>query len=67
MTETTSQPLVISVTEAAVLLGVSRATAYECVRTKELPSIRLGGRILIPRQRLLDMIDGNGGNDGRVA
>ena len=37
-----------SVTEAAAILGISRTTAYECVRTGELPSLRLRGRIVVP-------------------
>ena len=37
-----------SVTEAANILGISRTTAYECVRTGELPSLRLRGRIVVP-------------------
>lgn len=37
-----------SVNEAAVILGISRTTAYQCVRTKELPSLRFRGRIVIP-------------------
>ena len=36
-----------SVDEAAVILGISRTTAYQCVRTKELPSLRFRGRIVI--------------------
>lgn len=38
----------ITVTEAAVWLGISRQTAYQEVRTGAIPSIRLGRRILVP-------------------
>ena len=48
--------LTLTVTEAAQLLGIGRGTAYECVRTGELPSIKLGGRIVIP-QRALEAIE----------
>lgn len=48
----------ITVTEAAHLLGISRGMAYECVRTGEIPSIRLGGRILIPKAQLDALING---------
>lgn len=60
-----SEPLAITVSEAADLLGISRSTAYECVRTGELPSVRLAGRILIPRQRLEAFLAG--GDDARAA
>jgi excisionase family DNA binding protein len=44
--------LVFTVTEAAYLINVSRAFAYELVARGELPSIRLGRRIVIPRAGL---------------
>lgn len=50
--------LTVTVTEAAKLLGVSRAMAYECVHTGEIPSVRLGARILVPRHRLVALLDG---------
>ncbi|MCP4224125.1 MAG: helix-turn-helix domain-containing protein [Actinomycetia bacterium] len=52
-----TEPLTISVTEAAKLLGIGRGTAYECVRTGELPSIKLGRRIVIPRRALDALLD----------
>jgi excisionase family DNA binding protein len=55
-----SQPadrLTYSVEEAALLLGVSRNSAYEAVRKGELPTVRLGRRILIPRSRLEALLD----------
>ena len=36
-----------SVDEAAAILGISRTTAYECVKSKELPALRFRGRIVI--------------------
>jgi excisionase family DNA binding protein len=40
-------PLLISVPRAARILGISRATAYRLAASGELPSRRLGGRILV--------------------
>ena len=51
-----SEPLVISVEEAAKLLGISRGLAYEAARQGELPVIRLGRRLLVPRARLLELV-----------
>lgn len=42
-----------TVEEAARSLGISRALAYDLVRRGDIPSLRLGRRILIPR-RVLD-------------
>lgn len=49
--------LTFNVGEAAELLGVSRAFAYELVARGELPAIRLGRRILIPRHALAAFVD----------
>jgi excisionase family DNA binding protein len=46
-------PLVLTVEEAAALLGISRGLAYEGCRRGDLPSIRIGRRILVPRGQLL--------------
>lgn len=52
-----SDRLVLTVTEAGELLGISRAFAYELVSRGELPVIRLGRRRLVPRRALLALID----------
>jgi len=46
-----------TVTEAALILGISRTTAYECVRTGELQSLRLRSRIVIPAHAIAAMLD----------
>lgn len=46
--ETTSHPLTLTVEQAAKVLGISRSTAYELVHTGEIPSLRLGRRIVVP-------------------
>ncbi|MCP3992839.1 MAG: excisionase family DNA-binding protein [Actinomycetia bacterium] len=49
--------LTISVDEAASLLGISRSAAYDCVKTGELPSIRMGRRVLIPLAVLQRLVE----------
>ncbi len=44
--------LTITVEEAARLLGIGRSLAYEAARCGELPAIRVGRRLLIPRVAL---------------
>jgi excisionase family DNA binding protein len=46
------QPLTLTVEQAAKLLGIGRSTAYELVHTGDIPSLRLGRRIVIPIDRL---------------
>ena len=47
-----------TVTEAAELLGISRSSAYECVRRGEIPSLTLGRRVVIPRRAFEALLDG---------
>jgi len=49
--------LVYSVTEAMKLLGISRASAYNLIQTRQIPFLRFGKRILIPRVALLKMLE----------
>ncbi len=48
--------LVFSVEETAVLLGISRAFAYELVARGEIPSLRLGRRIVVPRVSIDELV-----------
>jgi len=50
--------LTLTVPEAARLLGISRALAYDAVRRGELPSIRVGRRIVISRVALERILEG---------
>ena len=53
------QKLVLSVEEARKLLGLSRGLMYQAVNSGEIPSIRIGRRILIPRVRLEQILKGD--------
>jgi len=47
----------LTVEEAAAILGIGRTLAFELARTGQLPTIRLGRRILVPRVALERMLD----------
>jgi|TARA_Y100000310_G_scaffold331767_1_gene405954 excisionase family DNA binding protein len=47
-----SEKLTLTVKETAQLLGLSRNSAYQGVLTGEIPHIKVGKRILIPRLAL---------------
>jgi len=53
----TQDRLTMTVEEAAAALGISRALAYEAVQHGDIPCIRIGRRILVPRSRLMKMLD----------
>ena len=45
-----------SVPEVAQILGISPAGAYRCVRSGEIPALTLGGRIVVPRKALAELL-----------
>lgn len=52
-------PLFLTVMDVANLLGISRASAYELVRQENFPKLKIvQGRTIIPRDRLLEWLDG---------
>ncbi len=52
MKRTDSDILVWTIPEAAKKLGIGRNTAYEAARTGEIPTIKIGKRLLVPREAL---------------
>jgi excisionase family DNA binding protein len=50
---------VVTLKEAAVLLRISRGSAYQAAKTKEIPTIRIGRRLLVPLTALERMLAGN--------
>lgn len=54
---TTSERLLLRPAEAAELIGVSRARAYELIAQGEIPSIKLGASIRVPMRALHAWID----------
>jgi excisionase family DNA binding protein len=51
-TQTAPERMTVTVEEAAQLLGIGRQSAYQAARAGELPTIRLGRRLLVPLHRL---------------
>jgi excisionase family DNA binding protein len=52
----TELPLVLTVEEAAEALRISRGSAYEGIRTNEIPHVRIGRTIRVPRKALLALL-----------
>jgi excisionase family DNA binding protein len=44
------------VKEAAAILGVGRNTAYEAIKRNEIPSVRIGRRLVVPRGALEQLL-----------
>ena len=52
------EKLTYTVTEVAKLLGIGRSAAYEAARNGQIPTVRIGKRILVPAAGLQRMLDG---------
>ena len=50
-------PLTLTVPEVGEVLAISRAKAYDLARSEGFPSMRIGTRILVPRDKLILWID----------
>jgi excisionase family DNA binding protein len=48
----------ITVEEAAELLGIGRTAAYQAARRGQLPTCRLGRRLLVPVPALIELLNG---------
>lgn len=53
-------PDCLTVEEAAKVLRIGRNLAYEAVQTGEIPSIKIGRRIIVPKRALANMLMSNG-------
>ncbi len=50
-------PMFISVATVAKLFGISQSSGYELMHDKDFPSINIGSRILVPRDKPKDWLD----------
>ncbi len=50
-------PLMLSVPEVAAVLGISRAGTYELVRSDGFPSLKIGCRIVVPKEKFIQWIN----------
>lgn len=64
MSLNSNERLAISVEEARQLLGLSRGLMYDALHRGEIPSIRIGRRILVPRAALQHMLEGRPNQKG---
>ncbi|MFP5579959.1 MAG: helix-turn-helix domain-containing protein [Acidimicrobiia bacterium] len=55
--EANPRPLVLTVEQTAKVLGIGRSTAYDLVRAGDIPSLRLGRRLVIPAAAVADALD----------
>jgi len=52
-------PTVLSANELAKTLGISRAGAYNLLASRGFPTLHIGNRKLVPKEKLIKWIDEN--------
>ena len=57
-------PLMLSVPDLTEALGISRAGAYELVKSEGFPALHIGNRILVPKDELVAWIKDNTSRTG---
>ena len=50
-------PLALCASDLAKVLGISRAMAYELMHSKSFPSIKIGKRLTVPKDKLIEWMD----------
>ena len=59
-------PLMLSVPDLTEALGISRAGAYELVKSEGFPTLHIGNRILVPKDELVAWIKDNTSRTGCI-
>lgn len=52
-------PIFLNAKAVANLLGISAASCYELMHEKGFPTLRIGSRIVVPRDKLIVWIEKN--------
>ena len=50
-------PMFLNAKAVSALLGISAASCYELMHEKDFPTLRLGNRIVVPRDKLIEWIN----------
>ncbi len=50
-------PVFLNAKAVSSLLGISKASCYELMHEKDFPTLRLGSRIVVPRDKLIEWIN----------
>ena len=50
-------PLMLSVPQVADVLGIGRTNAYELVKEKDFPYLKIGSRIVVPKDKFIAWIE----------
>lgn len=62
LTNNSALPKVLNANQLAEALGISRAGAYQLLHRRDFPTLQIGKRLLVPRDKLIAWIDRNTGD-----
>ena len=57
MVITDDDRLVLTIEEAGKLLGLGRSGTYEAAKRGDIPTLKIGSRILVPKVALLKLLE----------
>ena len=58
-------PLFLNAETVAQVLGVAPSSAYELMHEKDFPALRIGSRIVVPKEKFRQWVEGKvGGGQG---
>ena len=50
-------PLILNACDVAKVLGISRSAAYSILHNCKFPTIKIGKRMVVPRDKFIEWID----------
>lgn len=56
-------PLFLNAETIAKLLGISISSSYELMHEKDFPSLKIGSRLLVPKEKFSEWIDKKSGDN----
>ena len=54
-------PLMLNAVTVKDVLGISISSAYELMKEKGLPSLKIGSRIVVPKDKFIEWVERNAG------
>ena len=57
VTDLSQLPMALNAKQVAAVLGISRAGAYNLMRSEGFPTLFIGKRMVVPKDRLMDWMN----------
>ncbi len=52
-------PLFLNAVLVSQVLGIGRSSAYELMHKKNFPALKIGGRMVVPKDKFIDWVNKN--------